>query len=314
VALALAGCGGGDGGGGSPRRATLVLDFVPNAVHVGIYRALRAGYYRDEGLRLRVASPSSTADSVKLVLAGKADFGLADPIDVARAVATGHRLRAIEAIVERPLGGLIARADSPVRTPADLAGRTVGVTGVPSDDAVLDEVVRAAGGDPKRVRRVSIGFGGVQALAAKRVAAFTGFWPADAPSAQAAGAPTRVFPLDANGGPRYPGLVAFAAQRTIDRDPELVRGFVAATVHGYRDALSDEAAARRDLLAANPALKGKVVDAQLRQYLPVFRAGAARLGELPAAGLRALSRFLTAFKLIPAPIPPARLGTNAFVP
>ena len=39
--------------GGGPVHATLVLDFVPNAVHAGIYRALAAGYYRRAGIDLQ---------------------------------------------------------------------------------------------------------------------------------------------------------------------------------------------------------------------------------------------------------------------
>ena len=59
---------------------------------------------------------------------------------------------------------MIARDPSAVRTPADLAGRTVGVTGLPSDDAVLDAILRAGGLPPTAVHRVTIGFGAVPAL------------------------------------------------------------------------------------------------------------------------------------------------------
>ncbi len=35
-----------------------------------------------------------------------------------------------------------------IRRPVDLEGKTVGVTGLPSDDAVLDSVLEAEGADP----------------------------------------------------------------------------------------------------------------------------------------------------------------------
>src|SRR6185312_5975944 len=41
----IAGCGGSGAEPGAPKGATLVLDFVPNAVHSGIYAAQREGYY-----------------------------------------------------------------------------------------------------------------------------------------------------------------------------------------------------------------------------------------------------------------------------
>ena len=52
--------------------ATLVLDFIPGAVHSGIYEALQKGYYEDNGINLKIIEPTSTADTLKLIDAGKA--------------------------------------------------------------------------------------------------------------------------------------------------------------------------------------------------------------------------------------------------
>ncbi len=82
-------------------------------------------------------------------------------------------------IVQRPLAAVIARGDGPVRRPRDLQGNTAGVTGLPSDDAVVDSEVSADGGDPAKVERVTIGFNAVSSLAAGRVDAATGFWNAE---------------------------------------------------------------------------------------------------------------------------------------
>ena len=138
--------------------ATLVLDFVPNAVHAGIYRALAAGYYRSAGIDLQVVPPSSTSTTLELVEAGKAQFGLADGIDVAEQIAMGRDAKAIMAVVQRPLGAPIALASEHLRSAADLVGKTVGITGVPSDRAALDTVVAHAGGDPAKVKLVTVGF------------------------------------------------------------------------------------------------------------------------------------------------------------
>ena len=143
-----------------PVHATLMLDFVPNAVHAGIYRALAAGYYRRAGIDLSVIPPGSTSDPLALIDTGRIEFALADGIDVAEQAAQGHDAVAIMAIVQDPLGALIALRSEHLRSPAELAGRTVGITGVPSDSAVLATIVRAGGGDPARVHAVTIGFGG----------------------------------------------------------------------------------------------------------------------------------------------------------
>jgi ABC-type nitrate/sulfonate/bicarbonate transport system substrate-binding protein len=297
-----------------PVHVTLVLDFVPNAVHAGIYRALAAGYYRKAGIELRVITPGATTDSLALINAGKADFALADGIDVAQQIAQGADERAIMAIVQRPLGAPIALASEHLRSPAGLVGKTVGITGVPSDLAVLDTVVADAGADPAKVHTVKIGFDGVAYLEAGKIAAFTGYWPDDGVTLQVGGYPVTDFKLDHWGGPAYPGLVAFTTTRLIVDNPALVRAFVAATVHGYEDTLADPARSLHDLLELNPSIEPKLARASLAAYLPIFDAGGVPDGTLVPAKIAALSSWLVRHHLIRAAISPERFGTNAFLP
>jgi putative hydroxymethylpyrimidine transport system substrate-binding protein len=192
----LAGCGGGGAEPGAPKGATLVLDFQPNAVHSGIYAAQANGYFRDAGLDLTIQEPSSTADSAKLLETGRADFAVMDINDFGIARERGLDLVAIAAIVQRPLASVIARDPAQIRTPADLAGKTIGVTGVPSDDAVLDTVLRSGGVDPSDVHPVTIGFNAVAELAAGKIDAATAFWNAEGVQLQQMGIPIREFRVD----------------------------------------------------------------------------------------------------------------------
>ncbi len=297
-----------------PTRATLILDFAPNAVHAGIYRALAAGYYRRENIDLQVVQPSATAEPLSLVDAGRAQFGLADGSDVASEIDRGGHDEAVMAIVQRPLGGLIALASEHLDSPAQLQGRTVGITGVPSDRAVLDTEVRHAGGDPAGVRVVTVGFDGAQGLVAGRLSAFTGFVPDDGVGLEVEGHSIAPFWLDRNGGPAYPGLVAFTTRGLADSNPALVRDFLAATIRGYRDTLRNPARALADLLRANPSLPRALTAASLRAYLPLFAAGGVPFGTIRPAHVEELSSWMLANRLITAPIPFARYGTDAFLP
>jgi putative hydroxymethylpyrimidine transport system substrate-binding protein len=296
-----------------PARVTLILDFVPNAVHAGIYRALAAGYYKREGIDLQVVQPTSTQETLKLIDAGKAQFGLADGSDVAGLIGEGGDAQAVMALVQRPLGGLIALASEHLRSPRQLQGKTVGITGVPSDTAVLDTEVNHAGGDPGRVHVVTIGFNGAQALQAARIAAFTGFIPDDGVQLQVSDHPITAFALDRYGGPAYPGLVAFTTRRLIAADPALVRDFVAATREGYEDTLRDPARSLDDLLAMNPSLSRGLTGASLRVYLPLFAARGVPFGTLQSKNVAAMSGWMLENHLIHAPITAERYGTNGFL-
>jgi putative hydroxymethylpyrimidine transport system substrate-binding protein len=266
----VAGCGGGGAEPGAPGGATLVLDFTPNAAHAGIYAALRQGFYRDAGIDPTIRQPGESTDAPKLLEAGRADFAILDIHDLGITRERGLRLVGLMPIVQRPLAAVIATADGPVRRPRDLEGRTVGVTGLPADEAVVDSEVAADGGDPALVQPVTIGFNAVSSLAAGKIDAATGFWNAEGVALRRLGIPIRVFKVNRYGAPPYPELVLATSRRTIARHPELVDSMIAATTRGYRFASEHPAKALGDLLASAPSLDRADQAAQLRVLLPVL--------------------------------------------
>lgn len=307
--VGASGCGGESSEPESPVPATLVLDYLPNGVHAGVYAALSSGAYLEEGIELKVLTPTSTADTIRLIQAGKADFGLADGIDIATQISAGRDARAVMAVTQRPSGGLITLAAEDVESPADLEGKTVGETGVPSDRAVLETMVDAAGGDSEKVKAVTVGFGGIQALLAGRISAFTGYIPADGQVVESLGKETRTFAFDDFGGPSYPGLVAFSTGPRIADDPELVDGFVRATIAGYRQALEDPEKAVSDMVSAVPELDYDLALSSFEAYRPLF-GDAEGFGQINRESVADLSAFMAKQKLIPSPFDPARFDAT----
>jgi putative hydroxymethylpyrimidine transport system substrate-binding protein len=263
----VAGCGGGGAEPGASSEATLVLDFQPNAVHAGIYSALERGYYRDAGIDLRVHEPSASTDAPKLLEAGRAEFAVLDIHDLGLARERGLDVVGIAPITSRPLAAVIAADRNAVRRPRNLEGGTVGVTGLPSDDAVLDSVLSADGADPAAVDRVTIGFAAVSALASGKVSAATGFWNAEGVTLSRTGIPIREFRVDDYGAPRYPELVLCTTSGLIQDNPGLVRSVVAATERGYRLSVERPGQALGDLVVQNPGLDRVEQGAELHALL-----------------------------------------------
>jgi putative hydroxymethylpyrimidine transport system substrate-binding protein len=260
----LAACGGDGAEPGASDEATLVLDFQPNAVHAGIYAALADGAFADRGIDLTVREPSSSTDAPKLLEAGRAQFAILDIHDLGLARERGLDVVGVAPIVQRPLAAVIAADRGVTRSPADLAGASVGVTGLPSDDAVLDAVVESAGVDPASVHRVTIGFDTVGALSAGRLDAATAFWNAEGVALRRLGVPTREFRVGDYGAPSYPELVLVTSAATLRERPDLVEGVVAALRDGYGSVIADPVAALADLLDAVPELDPTEQRAQLR--------------------------------------------------
>lgn len=241
-AFLLAGCGGDDGGAttsgatpttadGSPTTLSLTLDFAPNAVHSGLYVAQQDGSLEAAGVDLRIRVPGSGSDGAKLLAAGRTDLAIMDIHDVAIAREQGADLVAVGAIVQRPLAALLAARG--IDRPRDLEGERVGVTGLPSDDAALDQIVRGDGGDPGKVRRVEIGFEAVASVLSGRVAGAIGFWNAEGVALRARRPGTKVFRLDAFGAPVYPELLLVSTPQALERHGDAIGRLAGVLARSY---------------------------------------------------------------------------------
>lgn len=312
LAALPAACGGSSHGSPPVRRATLMLDFTPNAAHAGIYSAVARGYDNDEGVDLTVRVPGDSTDAVKLLLSGRTQFSVMDIHDLALAGARGRDLVAVMSIVQRPLAAVIAQPG--VRSPRQLEGRKVGVTGLPSDDAVLRSIVTGAGGDYAKVRKVTIGFDAVPALLGRKVDAATAFWNVEGVALKSRRPGIRDFRVDDYGAPPYPELVLVTARSMLLRDPMLVDATVRALVRGYRLAVHRPASSLADLESQVRGLDPRQLERQLNVLEPALDPPGERIGGLDAHVLARWASWETRFGIVPTQPDVARLFDTHIVP
>jgi putative hydroxymethylpyrimidine transport system substrate-binding protein len=311
--LALSACGGPNADSAPNSAATLLLDFQPNAVHSGIYMAVARGYDDALGVNLRIRAPSDSTDAVKLLVSGRAQFAILDIHDLALARERGRDLVGVMALVQSPLAAILAGPQ--IASPRDLEGRRVGVTGLPSDDAVLRSIVAGAGGDPDKVRPTTIGFTAVPSLLTGKVAAATGFWNVEGVALRARRPKTREFRVEDYGAPAYPELVLTTTGETLQDEPGTVRATVAALARGYSEVLSDPESAVSTLISgAGGGLEREAVTRELDAVSPVFTAGARTFGELNQTRLKAWARWEQRFGITKRVPDVARAFDGHFVP
>jgi ABC-type nitrate/sulfonate/bicarbonate transport system substrate-binding protein len=295
--VALLGACGTQAAGPGPRTTTLVLDFTPNAIHAGIYEAIARGYDRAEGIRLHVIAPSASTDAIRLLLARRTDFAILDIHDLAIARERGEDIVGVMALVQRPLAAVIAQPA--IKSPRMLAGRLVGVTGAPSDLAVLRSIVSGAGADAADVRTITIGFNAVADLLAGRVAAATAFWNDEGVTLARERPGFHVFRAEAYGAPPYPELVLCASGAALRRDPRLATSVVRALRRGYAAVLRDPRSGVHALVSLVPGLSPTLVAEQLRAELPAFRSLAGGpYGALDLPVLLAWARWEARFGIV----------------
>jgi putative hydroxymethylpyrimidine transport system substrate-binding protein len=267
LAVIAAGCGDSSTTNG-PTPLSLALDFTPNAAHAPIYAAVRTGADRRHGVRLRILGPGTgTPDSLKLVTSGRADVGVLDIHDLGLAAARGADVVGIGALVQKPLAAVIARAGT--KRPRDLAGKTVGVTGLPSDVAVLNAVVSGDGGDFSGVKQHTIGFSAVPQMVAGKVDAVTAFWNAEGVVLHTRGVKTNDFRVDRYGAPPYPEVVLFAKRSTVEKRRKELGDLLTALADGVREVHQHPDAAIDQIAKVSNADK-PLVRAQLDAVDPLF--------------------------------------------
>lgn len=270
TALVATACGtdGDEGpGGGAPLEVTLALDFVPNAAHAGIYAAAAAGEDRARGVALAIRAPSASSDSLRLLASGRADVAVVDIHDLGLARERGADAVGVGALVQRPLAAVLAEPG--VDRPRELEGRRVGVTGLPSDEAVLTAVVEGDGGDAARVRRITIGFSAVRDLTAGNVDAATAFWNAEGVALREQGFEPSEFRVDDFGAPSYPELVLVVRRETLAEDRATVEAVLGAVRAGTEAALDEPSTAVAEIAGASGADE-ELVRAQLEAVAPAL--------------------------------------------
>src|SRR3954451_12693751 len=264
LAVALAGCG--KSGSSDEQPATIAIDFTPNAVHAPIYAAKREGFDRAHGIRLNIRGPGTSPDSLKLLLANKADVAVLDIHDLGLAREKGADVVGIGALVNRPLAAIICAPD--VKRPRDLEGKRVGVSGLPSDPAVLRPVMQADGGDFSKLKLITIGFNAVPNLLAHKVEGVPAFWNVEGVLLQRRGFRPRIFKLDDYGAPHYPEVVLVTKRSTLDSKPALIKNTLAAIADGSESVLKDPNPAIDDVANAAEADRG-LIAAQFAALKPI---------------------------------------------
>jgi putative hydroxymethylpyrimidine transport system substrate-binding protein len=318
ASLALAACGEkSENEQGQPQSLSLTLDWYPNPDHVAIYEAQKRGYFRDAGLDVSIAAPSDPAAPIKQVAAGRTDLAVSYEPEVLLAQEQGLDVKAVGALVDRPLTSLIWLANSGIKRLGDLRGKTIATAGIPYQAAYLKTILARANLTPDDVKTVNVGLNLLPAILSGRADAMLGgFSNVEGIDLKLRGKHPTVTPVDRIGIPTYDELVLVAQGSRLAQDSEPIRLFLAALARGAAAAAKDPKAATSALLEQNHDLKPKLSAAEVRATLPALSQATAQhpYGYMDPAQWREFIGWMRDNGLISSlPIPDAVL-TNGLLP
>jgi putative hydroxymethylpyrimidine transport system substrate-binding protein len=276
LVLGLAGCGEKKetitaASSGRAQHLTVMLDWFPNADHVGLYQALAKGGFKQAGLDVHVQVPSDPSAPLKLLAAGKVDLAITYEPELLLARNQNLPLVSIAALVQRPLTSIVSLGSKHISNVSNLRGKRVGDAGIPYQHAYLNTILTQAGVPSNTVKEINVGADLLPAMLAGRVDATLGaYWNYEAIQLAQMGKHPNVIRMEQVGVPTYDELVLAVRTSTLSSHAAEIRRFVQALARGYQAVRNDPQAAVQDLVTQNPGLNPKLQLASVRATLPGF--------------------------------------------
>ncbi|MEP5151375.1 ABC transporter substrate-binding protein [Planktotalea sp.] len=207
---------------------TVLLDWFINPDHGPIIVAQEKGYFAEQDLEVEIIAPADPSDPPKLVAAGKAELAISYQPQLHLQIHEGLPLQRVGTLVATPLNCLLALADGPIKSPADLAGRKVGFSVGGVEEAVLGSILRHHGLSLADVELVNVNWSLSPSLMSGQVDAVIGAYRNfELNQMEIEGVEGNCFFVEEEGLPPYDELIYVANTETMDKD--LIARFLAAT-------------------------------------------------------------------------------------
>jgi len=197
------------------------------------YVALDKGYYQQEGLEVLSIFVTGGPTAAQALIAGSIHFSLALGSGT-RAAMMGASLKGIFGFNEKPIFSLYGRPDLGVKSPQDLRGKTIAVTGIGgSTDYGARAILSHLGLNPDKDATIVALGGGTNvwsAIETGRVQAAI-LWPPYDVLAMQAGMRKILYLGDII---KLPASGVVTSDRLIQEEPALVKRFLRPTLRGLR--------------------------------------------------------------------------------
>jgi putative hydroxymethylpyrimidine transport system substrate-binding protein len=281
AATLFAGCGGSGGDTttveapiSSPQEAKVTLQGVGGPEDVAIFMAIERGYFQEVGLNVWGGIPVLPGRPVGYVTSDTDDFGIAQEPQVAVGKDKKAPVVAVGSLISQPTAAMIWLSRSRIRTVDDLAGKTIGVPGIPYQEEFLKSALAQAGLARADVTIKRVAYDLVPELLSGRVdAIFGGSANREGVEIEASGAKPVITGVRELGIPDYEELVVITRADRLAEDPKSVRGFMSAVTRGAIAAVEDPKAAVNAVMASelkDPDLSRSTLEAEVEATLPLL--------------------------------------------
>ena len=294
---------------------TVILDYIYNTNHAGLLMALENGYYEEEGLDVEIIEPAEGVTTT-LIAADRGDYGVTYQEDLvyARTSEDPLPLVAIATIIQKNTSGFVSAKSKNITRPKDFEGKVYAGWGSPAEEAVIEAVMKADGGDPDKLTYMVSDYSDYRVLEGDiDLLWFFEAW--DLVAARREGLELNYLPCkDYDERLNYYTPILFTTEEKIAEEPEEVAAFMRATTRGYEDAMADPKAAAKVVHKYAPLYELEMLEESMDILADEYAKGAPRWGEMKAKVWDNYSEFMYEYDLIPEIPKAVDCFTNDFLP
>ncbi len=297
-------------------KITVILDWVPNTNHTGLYVAKELGFYEEEGLDIEIIQPSE-GGSADLIAAGQGHFGISYQEQVTYALTARDPLpiKAIAAIIQNNTSGFASPKDKNITTPKDFENKRYGGWGSPMEEAMLKALMEKEGADFSKLEMIDIGASDFFTSITRDVDFVWIYYGWDGVAAE-----LRDFDLnfmllqDLDSSLNFYTPVIIANTSLIENNPDLIRVFLNATSKGYEFCIDKPSEAAEILLKQVPELDRDMVINSQKYLSTEYKKDAPQWGYMEEVIWQTFADWMSDLNLLEKRLEAANAFTNDFLP
>ena len=262
------------------QKIKIVLDWVPNTNHTGLYVAKDLGYFKEEGLDVEIVQPPE-GSTTALIGAGGAEFGISFQDTLAKSFAKESPVpvTAIAAILQHNTSGIISLKEKGIDSPKKLEGKKYATWEDNIEQAILKKLVTDDKGDFSKVKLIPYTITDVVTGLKTDVDAVWVYYAWDGIATERAGLQTNFLKIRDYGEELdYYSPVIIANNDFLKKNPEIAKKVLKAIKKGYEYAMKNPEESAKILVKNSPELDINLVTASQKWISKEYQSDAKEWG------------------------------------
>jgi NMT1/THI5 domain protein len=262
------------------QKIKIVLDWVPNTNHTGLYVAKDLGYFKEEGLDVEIVQPPE-GSTTALIGAGGAEFGISfqDTLSKSFAKENPVPVTAVAAILQHNTSGIISLKEKGIDSPKKLEGKKYATWEDNIEQAILKKLVTDDKGDFSKVKLIPYTITDVVTGLKTDVDAVWVYYAWDGIATERAGLQTNFLKIRDYGEELdYYSPVIIANNDFLKKNPEIAKKVLKAIKKGYEYAMKNPEESAKILVKNSPELDINLVTASQKWISKEYQSDAKEWG------------------------------------